>query len=121
MKYIKLVFFCLLLFNCTSNKTVYWCGDHPCINNKEKKAFFEKNMIVEKRELNKEDKLSKSEKDIIVKKLAKKKKINTKIERKEKNKLVLIKRKKTNKKMKTKVLFLAMLQTVQILKVSIKR
>ena len=69
MKYIKLVFFCLLLFNCTSNKTVYWCGDHPCINNKEKKAFFEKNMIVEKRELNKEDKLSKSEKDIIVKKI----------------------------------------------------
>ena len=47
--------------------------------------------------------------------------INTKIERKEKNKLVLIKRKKTTKKMKTKVLFLAMLQTVQILKVSIKR
>jgi len=52
-----------------NSKQVYWCGDHACINKKEKKAYFEKNMIVEKRILNKENKLSKSEKDEILKKI----------------------------------------------------
>ena len=33
--------------SCSSNKGVYWCGDHPCINNKEKEAYFKKTMIVE--------------------------------------------------------------------------
>ena len=46
------VFF--LIFSCTNNKSVYWCGDHPCINNKEKEAYFKKTMIVEVRELKKE-------------------------------------------------------------------
>ena len=36
------------------NTGVYWCGDHPCINKKEKEAYFKKNMIVEKRNLKKE-------------------------------------------------------------------
>ena len=30
-----------------NNKSVYWCGDHPCINKKEKEAYFKKTMIVE--------------------------------------------------------------------------
>jgi len=47
------VFF--LIFSCTNNKSVYWCGDHPCINNKEKEAYFKKTMIVEVRELKKEN------------------------------------------------------------------
>ena len=45
------VFF--LIFSCTNNKSVYWCGDHPCINNKEKEAYFKKTMIVEVRNYNK--------------------------------------------------------------------
>ena len=32
---------------CNNNKSVYWCGDHPCINKKEKEAYFKKTMIVE--------------------------------------------------------------------------
>ena len=32
---------------CSNNKSVYWCGDHPCINKKEKEAYFKKTMIVE--------------------------------------------------------------------------
>ena len=40
-----------MLFSCTSGKTVYWCGDHPCINNKEKEAYFKKTMIVEVKEI----------------------------------------------------------------------
>ena len=39
-----------------SGKMVYWCGDHPCINNKEKEAYFKKTMVVEMRELKKDEK-----------------------------------------------------------------
>ena len=38
-----------MTISCASNKGVYWCGDHPCINKKEKEAYFKKNMIVEMR------------------------------------------------------------------------
>ena len=67
----------LLLFACSNGKQVYWCGDHACINNKEKKAYFKKTMIVEIRELGKKDKESKSELEIIKKRfgLENKKKI----------------------------------------------
>ena len=46
----KNFFFIILFFallSCTNNKGVYWCGDHPCINKKEKEAYFKKTMIVE--------------------------------------------------------------------------
>ena len=61
--------FYILLFSCSNNKSVYWCGDHACINKKEKEAFFKKTMIVEKRELNEKNKLSKSEKNKILKQI----------------------------------------------------
>ena len=53
MKYLILLFFVFLLFACSNSKSVYWCGDHACINNKEKKSYFKKTMIVEVRELKK--------------------------------------------------------------------
>ena len=65
MKYLIFVIVPLLLISCTNNKMVYWCGDHACINNKEKKAYFKKTMIVEKRELNKVSIKSKTELEII--------------------------------------------------------
>ena len=43
MKYITFLLLPLLLLNCSNNKTVYWCGDHACVNNKEKKIYFKKN------------------------------------------------------------------------------
>ena len=46
----KNLFFILILFMvvaCSNNKSVYWCGDHPCINKKEKESYFKKTMIVE--------------------------------------------------------------------------
>jgi len=67
MKYLILLIFSLLLFACSSSKRVYWCGDHACINNKEKKAYFKKTMIVEIKELGKQNKKSKSELEIIKK------------------------------------------------------
>ena len=56
-----------LLFSCSSNESVYWCGEHACINNKEKEAYFKKTMIIEKRELIKQNKEKKSELEIIKK------------------------------------------------------
>jgi hypothetical protein len=44
----------LILSNCTTNKTSYWCGDHPCINKSEKEAYFKETMIVEIRGTEKE-------------------------------------------------------------------
>ena len=59
MKYLILLIFLLFLFSCSNGKRVYWCGDHACINNKEKKSYFKKTMIVEVRELSKQNKKSK--------------------------------------------------------------
>ena len=67
MKYLILLIFSLLLVACSSGKRVYWCGDHACINNKEKESYFKKTMIVEVRELSKQNKKSKSELEIIKK------------------------------------------------------
>ena len=49
--YIFLLFFTIV--SCTNNKGVYWCGDHPCINKKEREAYFKKHMIVEIKQLSK--------------------------------------------------------------------
>ena len=67
MKYLILLIFSLLVFACSNGKRVYWCGDHACINNKEKEAYFKKTMIIEIRELSKQNKKSKSELEIIKK------------------------------------------------------
>jgi hypothetical protein len=67
MKYLILLIFSLLLFACSNGKRVYWCGDHACINNKEQVAYFKKTMIVEIKELSKQNKKSKSELEIIKK------------------------------------------------------
>ena len=67
MKHLILLTFTLLLFACSNGKKVYWCGDHACINKKEREAYFKKTMIVEVRELNKQNKKSKSELEIIKK------------------------------------------------------
>ena len=56
MKHLILLIFSLLLFACSKVKKVYWCGDHACINNKEKEAYFKKTMIIEIRELSKQNK-----------------------------------------------------------------
>ena len=40
-----------MFVSCNNNKSVYWCGDHPCINKKEKEAYFKKTMIVEIKDL----------------------------------------------------------------------
>ena len=50
MKFLIFIIF-LLLINCSTpisgEKRVYICGDHPCINNKEVKDYFDNNISIE--------------------------------------------------------------------------
>ena len=52
MKIKIFILFFIILYSCTNEKKVFWCGDHACANNKEKKLYFEKTMIVEIRKAN---------------------------------------------------------------------
>ena len=61
MKNISFLVVFLLLVSCSNNKAIYWCGDHPCINKKEKEAYFKKTMTVEKRYTNKKSLTNNSE------------------------------------------------------------
>jgi len=54
----KLLFYLAISFtiiSCSSNKTVYWCGNHPCIDKNEKEAYFKKTMIVEVKDFGKKN------------------------------------------------------------------
>ena len=65
----KILFYLIIFFiftNCATNKDVHWCGDHPCIDNKERKAYFKKTMIVEIKEFKKETKQLNSETEKII-------------------------------------------------------
>ena len=60
MKKILLLFLFFLVVNCGGTKTVLICGDHVCINKNEAEQYFEDNLslevkIVDKKEKNKID------------------------------------------------------------------
>ena len=60
----KTILYLIILFiftSCSTDKDVYWCGDRPCINNKEKEAYFKKTMIVEIKNLEKKTSKNNSE------------------------------------------------------------
>ena len=74
MSKILILLIILLITACSTNKGVYWCGDHPCINKKEKEAYFKKTMIVEVRDVKKKSYNNNSE----IEKLLKQANINEK-------------------------------------------
>ena len=74
MKFLIFSILIFLLFGCSSNKEVYWCGDHACVNKKEKEIYFKETMIVEKRKISEKSSLSKSEKDDIIEQIHNKEK-----------------------------------------------
>ena len=52
----KLLFFLSLIFflsNCSKPKTVLICGDHVCVNKDEAKQYFEENLSIEVKIVNK--------------------------------------------------------------------
>ena len=60
MKLFLILIISLFIISCSNNKSVYWCGDHACVNKKEKEAYFKKFMIIEKKEINKKFKKKES-------------------------------------------------------------
>ena len=80
MKKIFFLITFLLIFSCSNNKMVYWCGDHACVNKSERQAYFKKYMVLEMREVvknkidNKEQKASKKKLKMKKKKELKRKK-----------------------------------------------
>ena len=99
-KYILLLSFFFIL-RCANNNLVYWCGDHPCINKKEREDYFKKTLIVEvknQKDLSNKDvseieklleqaKIKQKNKIMNEKKLAKQAKIREKNKIKEEKKL----------------------------------
>ena len=77
----KNLLYLIILFiftSCSTDKGTYWCGDHPCINKKEKEAYFKKTMIVEIKNLEKMNSKNNSEIEKIIQQSRKgeKKRIN---------------------------------------------
>ena len=65
----KTILYLIILFiftSCSTDKVTYWCGDHPCINKKEKEAYFKKTMIVEIKNLEKMNSKNNSEIEKII-------------------------------------------------------
>jgi len=109
VKYLYLIFLSFFLISCSNgSKEVYWCGDHACINKKERKIYFAETMIVEIRKLDKEFELNKIEKDQILKDIKlKDKKYTKKIKKNDDDSYIKadelsIKKTKKNKKKKKK-------------------
>ena len=101
----KKIYFLSLFFiiACVNNKGVYWCGDHPCINNKEKEAYFKKTMIVEIKDISKSKKNnSEIEKITQQARLNEKKRIKEEKDLEKQIKLEEKKRIKENKKLSRK-------------------
>ena len=55
MRNLSCLIILFFLISCSNSKSVYWCGDHPCINKKEKEAYFKKTMVVEMKDLRNEN------------------------------------------------------------------
>ena len=58
MRFILLIFISFLFVSCTKPKTVLICGDHICINKAEAEKYFEENLTIEVKILEKNDKKS---------------------------------------------------------------
>tara|TARA_Y100000590_G_C15732541_1_gene1017529 strand:- start:2459 stop:3094 length:636 start_codon:yes stop_codon:yes gene_type:complete len=66
MKFLFSLLLLLLITSCSGDKVAYWCGDHQCVNKKEKEEYFKKNMVVEVREIGKKKLENKSEVEKII-------------------------------------------------------
>ena len=64
---ILLYFIILFIFtSCYTDKNAFWCGDHPCINKKEKEDYFKKTMIIEIKYFKKKESKNNSEIEKII-------------------------------------------------------
>jgi len=89
MKFFFYMLFTLILTGCNKPKVVLICGDHVCINKEEANQFFEDNLTLEVKVVDKK----KSQSLNLVE-------LNLESNSKEKKKIKIFKKKKTNKQIK---------------------
>lgn len=53
MRFFPLIIFFFLISNCSKHKTVFICGDHICVNKAEAEQYFEENLSIEVKILDK--------------------------------------------------------------------
>ena len=56
MKYALKIILILFLFSCSKQKTLLICGDHVCVNKAEAEEFFEENLTLEVKIIDKKNK-----------------------------------------------------------------
>ena len=56
MKKLLFFLFILILYGCSKSKTVFICGDHVCVNKAEAQQYFEDNLTLEVRVIDKKEK-----------------------------------------------------------------
>lgn len=89
MKYITLLLLFIFLTNCSNTKTVLICGDHVCVNKDEAEQYFEENLTLEVKVI---DKKQKKEIDLI--------ELNLKKNNGDKKKISFFEKKKTKETLK---------------------
>ena len=89
MKIVILILSLFLLISCNKAKTVLICGDHVCINKAEAEQYFEDNLTLEVRVI---DKKESKEINLV--------EINLESSSEDKKKITIFNKKKTNKKLK---------------------
>ena len=90
MRKILLFFLFLIITSCSKPKTVLVCGDHICINKKEAEQYFEENLSLEVKIINKKEK---NEVDLV--------ELNLENDNKGNKKVRVVSKKDTNKDIKT--------------------
>ena len=53
MKFFLMILYILILVNCSKPKTVLICGDHVCVNKTEAEQYFQENLSLEVKLMNK--------------------------------------------------------------------
>ena len=89
MKYALLLIIILFIANCSKPKTVLICGDHICVNTAEAEQYFQENLTIEVKVI---DKKVKDEMDLV--------ELNLKKNQSGKNKISILSKKDTNKELK---------------------
>ena len=89
MKFLFLIFLFFFLHNCSKPKTVLICGDHVCVNKSEAEQYFEENLSLEVKIINKK---SKNNIDLV--------ELNLKKDKSGEKKITLLNKKDTSEELK---------------------
>ena len=92
MRFLLILSLFLFLQHCGKPKTVLICGDHVCVNKKEAEQYFEENLSIEVKLLDKHNKKNKQNVDLI--------ELNLNLDDKNNRTVAISKKKATDKNIK---------------------